>query len=893
MTQESNESKTPTPAHGPRTTKRLNRPSLVAVVVCVVAFIAAGVWLGVLSMTNNSTTEKMPEGAFQVPTFSVKQQVASATGVSADELRDTDKRVRIKSTIVDEAVFQEGDTIDKLMDTPETAGQSLLTQVESTGTLYDYNADTYAVKLDNISASKLTSGVKDIAFARDNYNGEVVGDITFDENTGIAYVPKAAIDDYVPVDASQDEGNVLQAQLLYTMPSDRVEDVAIQTCTLTNEATGESVETYAGSEMISNYTYVQLVSEEDADKVDTSSIKVNANDGAVQTNSESAIETASDVVAYNKETGMLRIQNNAATLGNLSVSLAASDKGTLGLSSHRPDTIWTVAQAQFLTDSNGKEVVFKNLNGTSLKNLLNSRTNHAFCFYSGGTADVFTGGDYLGDNVYISANLDKKAEEGWDDPVDGSKSTAWTIADGDWERIDAKGKLYNANDAFRDMDGFPAPNNDRYQPKFTISLNGTSSFPMCFNDPTGLTDSQAVYDAGIQAGGSWDYLNPIASALSMKAWCTHISSEIKPQVDGAGTGQILSRVLAVDDYHVTMLFIGGPQDEIDGQTGSCIIKIKIASIGNVEIEKSSTNQAMTDGNACYSLEGAQYQLYWTYDTLIDDGSVWDPIDDGLITTDKDGKAFKDNIWLNEKAVINRNTGNYENAVTTIYAKEVKAPPGFALDTTGGFDGKGTYKIEFTTTEQKRGQALAKVVTTETPQNDPITVLIQKTSKDGKRVSGSDVEKQSQGAATYKDAHFTVRYYQTTDPYSLSKDYKTRCAAANRKWIYTTNENGVVNIQKQTPLAGSSPVYTKKSGAVVFPVGTYVIEESRAPAGFMVPEKCDKRTFIITITGDGSENEHGITKSFFKPTETISADKGYGISYNPLGWTEWTVSEIIE
>ena len=74
----------------------------------------------------------------------------------------------------------------------------------------------------------------------------------------------SVVDDYTPTDATEEQGNVLQAQLLYTMSADKV------------------------------------------GKIDPRSIVVSVNDGAIESQSGD-IETDLGTVAYNTETGWLRI----------------------------------------------------------------------------------------------------------------------------------------------------------------------------------------------------------------------------------------------------------------------------------------------------------------------------------------------------------------------------------------------------------------------------------------------------------------------------------------------------------------------------------------------------------------------------------------------------------
>ena len=166
-------------------------------------------------------------------------------------------------------------------------------------------------------------------------------------------------------------------------------------------------------------------------------------------------------------------------------------------------------------------------------------------------------------------------------------------------------------------------------------------------------------------------------------------------------------------------------------------------------------------------------------------------------------------------------------------------------------------------------------------SDLVNVLVQKKANTSSGQSG---------ASALQGARFTVRYYDTTDAASLSKDYATRCAAAKKKWVYETDSKGRVLIRDMNPVSGDS-VYTNSKGQKVFPIGTYVVEESLAPDGYLVPDDCNDRTFIVTIKGDNSSSESTTIQEYFKPSTAISADKGNGIEYKSLSWNSWTVAEI--
>jgi hypothetical protein len=133
----------------------------------------------------------------------------------------------------------------------------------------------------------------------------------------------------------------------------------------------------------------------------------------------------------------------------------------------------------------------------------------------------------------------------------------------------------------------------------------------------------------------------------------------------------------------------------------------------------------------------------------------------------------------------------------------------------------------------------------------------------------------------------VYYYDTTEATILSTDHDTRVKSATKKWVYKTDVEGTINIQKQTPIAGSDSVYTetddKGNTKTVLPIGTYVIEETYPPEGYINPENPDNRCYIEVVKGDDSF--HSETYSPINNV-TVTNSKGEKITYIGLGWDTW-------
>ena len=141
--------------------------------------------------------------------------------------------------------------------------------------------------------------------------------------------------------------------------------------------------------------------------------------------------------------------------------------------------------------------------------------------------------------------------------------------------------------------------------------------------------------------------------------------------------------------------------------------------------------------------------------------------------------------------------------------------GYALDTSAPY----TVTVSSGKTTRVNG---SKVY--DKPQNDPIYILLGK--YDGEKVYVGD-KNLPQGSATLKGAEFTVSYYD--GQYSSVEEAKAS-GNATRTWTYATDEKGYISLRDDTPISGDA-VYTDSYGNPTFPLGTYLIQETKAPDGY--------------------------------------------------------------
>lgn len=217
--------------------------------------------------------------------------------------------------------------------------------------------------------------------------------------------------------------------------------------------------------------------------------------------------------------------------------------------------------------------------------------------------------------------------------------------------------------------------------------------------------------------------------------------------------------------------------------------------GDLDLVKSSANEDITNGNDCYSLEGAVYGVYDKNGTEV-----------SRITTDANGNAKAEKLAA----------GNY-----TI--KEIQAPKGYEKDDT-----------VYSCTVPSGGTVQVKVA--DNPGNDPAAIEISKIDQETGSLS-------TQGAASLEGAQFTLTHYgkyyteEQIKSGEADKDAEAN-GVAKRTWVIQTKEIQYQDGSKHylTGLSDTYKVsgddfYKTAKGFPTLPLGTLVVEETKAPQGY--------------------------------------------------------------
>lgn len=305
-----------------------------------------------------------------------------------------------------------------------------------------------------------------------------------------------------------------------------------------------------------------------------------------------------------------------------------------------------------------------------------------------------------------------------------------------------------------------------------------------------------------------------------KSWCRY--NVIGYGTDGSmindnATGRrILARMGEVPkNFEAFMLYTG--------EGNQLILSFKYIPYGNIDLLKVSAIEDMCEGNPLYSLKGAEYTVY--RNSGLTDAA-------GVITTDEDGYGKLEDL----------EPGDY-------WVKETKPSPGHALD-------PDAYKTTVYSDETTRvnGKTVSDI-----PQSDPVGMLVGK-------VDASTGEPVAQGDASLAGALFTTRFY--AGDYTSVQAAEASGAPA-RTWIFETDGDGFAYLAEEYKYSGD-PLFHQTNGDASIPLGTILIQETRAPQGYNLDDGHggDPKVFLVRITSDGAVGESVYTYNTPKVPDTV-------------------------
>ena len=211
--------------------------------------------------------------------------------------------------------------------------------------------------------------------------------------------------------------------------------------------------------------------------------------------------------------------------------------------------------------------------------------------------------------------------------------------------------------------------------------------------------------------------------------------------------------------------------------------------GHINLHKTSANPDITNGNDCYSLEGAEFTVY--------NGAGQSM---GVLTTNANG-----------------DTNTLELPEGTYTVRETKPPKGYLPAP----DQQVTVHGGQTTTVQ----------VTDDVSFDPVRIVLGKFDGD-KEYNANNLP---QGSASLEGAEFTIEYFDTVD-FDSYDALKKAGVNPTRSWVVRTNEKGRANLDKNSIVSGDELYY--QDGIPILPRGSVAMYESKAPTGYKLNSKVD-------------------------------------------------------
>ena len=219
------------------------------------------------------------------------------------------------------------------------------------------------------------------------------------------------------------------------------------------------------------------------------------------------------------------------------------------------------------------------------------------------------------------------------------------------------------------------------------------------------------------------------------------------------------------------------------QSGAGFFKIGWRVVaGQLNLHKTSANPGITDGNDCYSLEGAEFTVYNAAGQSM-----------GVLRTNANG-----------------DTNTLELPEGTYTVRETKPPKGYLPAPDQQVTVRGGQQTNTQVSEQ--------------PSGDPMRMAVGKFDGDMEYKANN----LPQGSASLEGAEFTIEYFDTVD-YDSYDAIKKAGVKPTRTWVVRTNQKGNAYLSEDYLVSGDNLYY--QSGDPTIPRGSVAIYESKAPTGY--------------------------------------------------------------
>lgn len=698
-------------------------------------------------------------------------------------LRQIDAAVTVTYTVANNQKLK----VDNLNDLFDKNPEGFLTSMVSTASVYEMkgNDDVYVAYLNMGGMNGIGEKILDAEFVTGEQHNPVDAskDITFDKKTGIVYIPKAY---YFATDGT-DLGYDLQAQIFVCPDTD---DASIDV-TIDNQSKADA--TFTEKQILTSAydsVTVPIVSTKTAGKIDKNDVKVYFNDSAVAMD-------MSDIGSYNEETGEYTINQLAANIYSLKFEIKGQKV------SEKIKSIFGVEEtnAKVLSNASTAGAQMNAVKNVSTGNYISPSID--FDNIKEKETYDYNGKNSKGDaSKEITTIATKMLKAGQNDFIYAPYLPKQTkdirdtfyncISDSDKSGAVTLEKLINKikEEGSKGLVDAEDQNNNAGTGE-TADYTKYDWYNFIIGAPSGtLTETDSKKKVSFGKLSEWKWSNTFKVdgedqfQTMFAAMCCHAEKDL---VEGKKKNQV-SILEKTDDYVVLgLLQTAEGSTKEDGQAGATVIKVMRPS-AELSIKKVSANTSITDGNNCYSLEGAVFGVYNEEGTKV-----------GSLTTKADGTT--DSLKLQK--------GKYT-------LKEEVVPRGYK-------------KAEDATVDLQ--QDTVKEIA-DVPSTDPLGIFIYK--QDAETKSASKL-----GNADLEGAQFEVKYY---DGYYTADNLPE---VAKKTWVLETKkveDSSLIRANFSTKISGDD-LYSNSGVKGVLPLGTITVQEIKAPEGYNTAKE------ITSFTGE--------------------------------------------
>lgn len=322
--------------------------------------------------------------------------------------------------------------------------------------------------------------------------------------------------------------------------------------------------------------------------------------------------------------------------------------------------------------------------------------------------------------------------------------------------------------------------------------------------------------------------------IGIKSYCTHEKTSFN-QTDGYKETRyhILSRTTFGNETEFILAYetlngISNTSHAGVSQNAGGVVRFRVRNDAkaSVRVMKRSSNPSYTNGNANYSLEGAEFEL-WTPDEHKQNTQGGAHLKDKVATFKTNAKGESNVVNFDDMTKLSSYNANINGVV--LWLIETKAPKGFLKDT--------KWKAVFI-----RANQMNVIEWADEPGGDPFVISLAKAPLAG---GNGDYP-------TTVGAEFTVKYYEGF--YNSKAELP---AKAKYSWTYVSKAYKGGGVPKGLSLVdfahasylkeGSSKegLFIRNPGEVIeIPYGTITIEETKAPPSYLL-----EPNYIVNGNGD--------------------------------------------